>query len=148
MEAGSWRQDPARQRYHPRAHACDDLRSGWIAGLSIHRQIAHISKKLKKLSLHAGRWSPAAWRLAAGRSGAESPSGALGQTEMSAVWLCCCWRLLTAQYADETLSVGISPATAHRPVRSMVKRLLAELQLRARSGVVSGRRRGAAAARG
>ena len=31
---GEWRQDPARQRYRPRAHACDDMRSGWIAGLS------------------------------------------------------------------------------------------------------------------
>ena len=48
-----WTQDPARQRYRPRAHACDDMRSGypagsWIARLSLHRGIADILKTLNK----------------------------------------------------------------------------------------------------
>ena len=37
-----WRHDPTRQVLRPLPNACDDMRSGWIAGSGIHREIADI----------------------------------------------------------------------------------------------------------
>ena len=35
-----WRHDPTRQVLRPLPNACDDMRSGWIAAMGIHREIA------------------------------------------------------------------------------------------------------------